>query len=238
MHPRARQGFKLRKDFTCLGKKEGLTWNCHCIEISSLSHSLYLCSVCFLTWKKMNKSFTTCLSPSLSLCVLWGRRTWEYVQYEQHVQISDNIYIFVFTFKVFKVNFAVFLFLIDCWMKGNMLLPLGGDLVLQLQDVNSSIRLITIKNNKLALKQWVIIKNLTCLQTAVMLAAYNHTLTVILHPKTAGGGRWSCRLSSVLPSQATRWREGFPMGVWYALRQGLDVFVSPEEPLRVSHSVT
>lgn len=98
VHPRARQGFKLRKDFTCLGKKEGLTWNCHCIEISSLSHSLYLCSVCFLTWKKMNKSFTTCLSPSLSLCVLWGRRTWEYVQYEQHVQISDNIYIFVFYF--------------------------------------------------------------------------------------------------------------------------------------------
>lgn len=107
VHPRARQGFKLRKDFTCLGKKEGLTWNCHCIEISSLSHSLYLCSVCFLTWKKMNKSFTTCLSPSLSLCVLWGRRTWEYVQYEQHVQISDNIYIFVFTFSWLNVEWKV-----------------------------------------------------------------------------------------------------------------------------------
>lgn len=35
--------------------KEGLTWNCHCIEITSLSHSLYLCSVCFLTWKKWIK---------------------------------------------------------------------------------------------------------------------------------------------------------------------------------------
>lgn len=58
--------------------KEGLTWNCHCIEINSLSHSLYLCSVCFLTWKKMNKSFTTCRSLFCLFHVtqlqLWGKR--------------------------------------------------------------------------------------------------------------------------------------------------------------------
>lgn len=54
--PRVRQGVKLSKDFTLQGRVGGgLTWKCHCIEIDSLSRSLYLRSVCFLTWKNLIK---------------------------------------------------------------------------------------------------------------------------------------------------------------------------------------
>lgn len=51
-------GFQTKKNL-CVWAKLGLTWSCHCIEINSLSCSLYLCSV-FWLGKILIKRFTTC----------------------------------------------------------------------------------------------------------------------------------------------------------------------------------
>lgn len=60
-------GFQTEKTRTFLGAKLGVTWNCHCIEINSLSRSLYLCSVFWTSKILIKKSFTT----SLYVLIIW-----------------------------------------------------------------------------------------------------------------------------------------------------------------------